>query len=233
MNSMFRRTEGGTFKRLCIAVIFSIAFAYIESAVVVYLRAIFHPDGFTFPMAEFGIGDLWKQMLIVEVGREAATLVLILTAAWMFSRGPQQTVAYFLIIFAVWDIFYYVWLKVLINWPGSFMDWDILFLIPVTWASPVLAPVVVSLSMFVFGVLTLCWGPVKTKLFDCLGFMLAAVIIIVSFCIAGLHIGEDGFCSFFSWPLFLVGNLSAVVLFVRCFLKSKKPDSLTGQNPQT
>ena len=105
MNSMFRRTEGTTFKRLCIAVIFSIAFAYIESAVVVYLRAIFHPDGFTFPMAEFGIGGLWKQMLIIEVGREAATLVLILTAAWLFSRRPQQGVAYFFLIFGVWVMF--------------------------------------------------------------------------------------------------------------------------------
>jgi hypothetical protein len=151
-----------------------------------------------------------------------------LTSAWLFSRRPQQTVAYFLIIFAVWDIFYYVWLKVLINWPGSIMDWDILFLIPVTWASPVLAPVVVSLSMFVFGVVTLFWGPLKTKLLDWLGFILAAVIIIVSFCIAGAHIGEDDFCSFFSWPLFFVGNLFAVVLFVKCFLKSRNSTQLTG-----
>ena len=40
--------------RFCIVVVFGIAFAYIESAVVVYLRAIFYPDGFTFPLTDFG-----------------------------------------------------------------------------------------------------------------------------------------------------------------------------------
>jgi len=52
-----------TLKRFCIVVIFGIAFAYIEAAVVVYLRTIFHPDGFTFPLTNFGISPLWKQLL--------------------------------------------------------------------------------------------------------------------------------------------------------------------------
>lgn len=43
-----------TLKRFCIVVIFGIAFAYIEAAVVVYLRTIFYPAGFTFPLTEFG-----------------------------------------------------------------------------------------------------------------------------------------------------------------------------------
>jgi hypothetical protein len=38
-----------TFKRFLIAVVFSIAFGYIEAAVVVYLRAIFYPDGLKLP----------------------------------------------------------------------------------------------------------------------------------------------------------------------------------------
>ena len=50
-----------TLKRFCIVIVFSIAFGYIEAAVVVYLREIFHPDGFTFPMTLFGIGPLWKR----------------------------------------------------------------------------------------------------------------------------------------------------------------------------
>ncbi len=71
-----------------------------------------------------------KRLVLTEIGREAATLVLIFTAAWLFGGVPQERIAYFLIIFAVWDIFYYVWLKVLLDWPATLMDWDILFLIP-------------------------------------------------------------------------------------------------------
>ena len=139
-------------KRLLIAVVFSMAFGYIESAVVAYLRALFHPNGFTFPMEVFDATPEGKRLVLTEIGREAATLVLIVTAAWLFGSVHQERVAYFLIIFAVWDIFYYVWLKVLLDWPATLMDWDILFLIPVAWASPVLYPILVSLAMFVFAV---------------------------------------------------------------------------------
>src|SRR5690606_3193495 len=101
----------------------------------------------TFPLEVFGVTPEARRLLLTEIGREAATLVLILTAAWLFGRSRQERVAYFLVIFAVWDVFYYVWLKVLLNWPASIMDWDILFLIPAVWASPVLYPVLVSALM--------------------------------------------------------------------------------------
>ncbi|MHC4582831.1 MAG: hypothetical protein ACYS14_15365, partial [Planctomycetota bacterium] len=144
-----------TIARFCVVVVFSIAFANIEATVVVYLREIFHPDGFDFPMTVFGEGPNWKRLLLTEIGREAATMVLILTTCWLAGRNRQQRFAYFLTIFAIWDIFYYIWLKVLINWPASIMDWDILFLIPVTWASPVLYPVLISVALLAFAVVIL------------------------------------------------------------------------------
>ncbi len=219
-------------KRFFIVVIFSIAFAYFEAAVVVYLRAIFYPAGFTFPLTEFGIGLLWKRLLLTEVGREAASLVLISTAAWLFGRSLRQRFAFFLTIFAVWDIFYYVWLKILSsqlkvipNWPGSIMDWDILFLIPITWAGPVLAPVLISATLLVFAIIILyrdSFGSgLKVTLTDWLGFIVAGLVVVASFCIAGLHITEADFRAHFYWPVFAVGLLSAVALFLKCLLKSK------------
>ncbi|UCC98798.1 MAG: hypothetical protein JSW66_02670 [Phycisphaerales bacterium] len=214
-----------TLKNLCIAIAFSVAFAYIEAAVVVYLRAIFHPGGFTFPMKVFGAGPLTKRLLLTEIGREAATIVLIFTAAWLFGRNRRQRVAYFLTIFAVWDIFYYVWLKVLIDWPASIMDWDILFLIPVAWASPVLYPVLISVTMFAFAVILLCRpcsaGPFKVTLLDWFGFFVSGLIVVFSFSVAGLHITEQDFASYFYRPLFAAGYLLGVAVFARCLLKSR------------
>ena len=205
-------------------VIFSIAFAYIEAAVVVYLRAIFHPEGFTFPLTDFGITPSWKRLLLTEIGREAASMVLISTAAWLFGQTLQQRFAYFLAIFAVWDIFYYIWLKILINWPSSIMDWDILFLIPITWASPILAPVLISLTLLLFAVIILyrytCARPLEITVMDWLGFIVAGLVAVVSFCIAGRHIRKRDFKSHFYWPVFALGYISAVILFLRCLLKS-------------
>jgi len=193
--------------------------------VVVYLRAIFYPEGFVFPLAEFGIGELFGRLLLTEVGREAATLVLIFSGAWLFGQNRRQRFAYFLTIFAVWDIFYYIWLKVLLDWPGSVMDWDILFLIPVAWASPVLAPVLISVAMLIFAWIILyrdsCSRPVKASVFEWFGFLISALVVVVSFCVAGRHISQPDFKSYFYWPVFAVGYVSAIVLFARCFLKSQ------------
>jgi hypothetical protein len=218
-------TLGKTFKRFCIAVIFSIAFGYIEAAVVVYLREIFYPGGFDFPLSISIIDAVSRRLLSTEVGREAATLVLIVTGAWLFGRNRRQRVAYSLTIFAVWDIFYYVWLKVLLDWPASIMEWDILFLIPVPWAGPVLAPVLVSLAMLIFAVVILyrdcCAKPIRVTFYDWLALSFAAIIVLVSFCIPGLHTAQEDYASYFYWPLFATGMLFAVLVFVKCLIKSK------------
>ncbi|MHC4535015.1 MAG: hypothetical protein ACYS6K_13790 [Planctomycetota bacterium] len=214
-----------TIKVFCIVVIFSVAFAYIEAAVVVYLRAIFYPDGFTFPITMFDLSPLGKRLLLTEIGREAATIVLIFTSSWLFGKNRRQRFAYFMTIFAVWDIFYYVWLKVLLDWPSSIMDWDILFLIPTTWASAVLYPVLISITLLVFAAVILYRDAhgrtIRVTRADWLVFIIAGIIVVVSFCTPGPHVTEPDFKSYFYWPLFSAGLLLAVGMFLKCLLKSK------------
>jgi uncharacterized membrane protein YgdD (TMEM256/DUF423 family) len=130
--------------------IFAIAFAFVESSVVVYLRQIFYPGGFAFPLNP-GI----TSQIAVEVAREFATIVVLLAVGMIAGSTRWQRFSYFLIGFGVWDVFYYVWLKVILNWPASLLDWDILFLIPIPWIGPVIAPILVSLMMVAGGWLIL------------------------------------------------------------------------------
>ena len=217
--------------RCVLVVILATAFGYIEAAVVVYLREIFHPDGFTFPLAPFGLTGDSHRLLLTEVGREAATIVLIFTAAFLSGQNRQQRVAYFMTIFAVWDIFYYVWLKALIGWPGSVFDWDILFLIPVPWAGPVLMPVLVSAALLIFAGIILyrdCKGkPVKAGFWDWLGLCMAGVVVVITLCIPGPHISQPDYSSYFSWPLFAVGLFGATAIFAKCVLR-KTPTAGVG-----
>src|SRR4030042_752553 len=96
-------------------VILAIAFGYIEAAVVVYLRQIFHPEGFSFPRVSFPLSAESRSMVLVEVGREVATIVLIFCAALLSGHNRRQRLADFLIIFAFWGIFYYVWVVVMLG----------------------------------------------------------------------------------------------------------------------
>ncbi len=126
---------------------FSIAMAFLESAVVVYLRELYYPQGFFFPLA-----TMPGRIAITEILREVATIIMLLAAGYLAGRNSGQRFAWFVYCFAVWDIFYYVFLKLLVNWPESFTTWDILFLIPVVWTSPVIAPIGVSLTMILLAV---------------------------------------------------------------------------------
>lgn len=128
--------------------IFSIAMAYVEAAVVVYLRVIYYPEGFSFPLKTIS-----ENMILIEVLREFASMLMLFAIAVLIGKKKWERFAYFLFCFGIWDIFYYIWLKVLLDWPLSVMDWDILFLIPLPWIGPVIAPVSVSILMIIFGLL--------------------------------------------------------------------------------
>ncbi len=134
--------------RFLAVIVFGVAFAYVESSVVVYLRALYYPGGFVFPLKAMP-----AQHAIVELLREFATIIMLVTVGWMAGRSRWSRFGYFIIAFAVWDIFYYVWLKVLLNWPASIFDWDILVLIPLPWIGPVIAPCLISILMATAGFL--------------------------------------------------------------------------------
>jgi hypothetical protein len=100
----------------------------------------------------------------VEVAREAATLVMLLAVGILAGRAWRSRLGYAAVAFGVWDIFYYVFLKAMCGWPRSVMDWDILFLIPLPWWGPVLAPVLISLLLILWGTLACQLERVRTPL---------------------------------------------------------------------
>ena len=128
--------------------LFGIAFGFVEASVVVYLRSIYYPEGFTFPLKLMS-----NSHLVVELAREAATILMLAAVGFLSGTRRWERFGYFIVGFGVWDFFYYVWLKVLLNWPSSLLDWDILFLIPIPWVGPVIAPVLLSILMIVCGYL--------------------------------------------------------------------------------
>ena len=129
--------------RTLLLALFAVAMAFVESAVVVYLRGLFYPEGFYGTLASFPVF-----YYATEVFREAATIIMLATVALLAARkGWWERAAYFLFCFGVWDIFYYVWLYALLGWPPSLMTEDVLFLIPVPWVAPIAVPVAASVAM--------------------------------------------------------------------------------------
>ena len=141
--------------------IFSVAFGFVEAAVVVYLRHLLG-IGFTPPHIDRseilfltpGIAFLEPQtavkiiqdttLLNIERLREAATLVILASIAAIVGRKLTDKIAFFFLAFGIWDIFYYVFLKLTIGWPKSFTYLDIFFLLPTPWVGPVIAPIAIS-----------------------------------------------------------------------------------------
>jgi len=139
-------------KTWAVVVIYAAAMAWVESAVVFYLRTMidridpYQPDPLPV-MSGFGPAELV---------REAATLLMLFAVGVLAGWTWRSRLGYAAVAFGVWDICYYLFLKVLSGWPHSLFDWDILFLLPLPWWGPVLAPVLIALLMIAWGTLT-CW----------------------------------------------------------------------------
>lgn len=222
--------------------IFAIAMGALEAIVVVYLRQIYYPSGFDFPMPL-----LPKAMIATEWFREFTTIVMLAAAGIIAGRSSMRRFAWFLYTFAVWDIFYYVWLKVLLNWPPSLLTWDVLFLIPVPWVSPVLAPLICSVTMVLISIRIIMLEEkgliVKIRWFEWISVLSGAGIILFTFLrdYAGIII-RGGFLPDFlrltenrgfteiitrfiparySWLTFVAGEIIIISAFMIAFIRVK------------
>jgi hypothetical protein len=160
---------------------FSIAMGYMETSVVVYLRQLYYPDGFKFPLTPIS-----PNVAMTEFWREAATIIMLIGVGVMAGKNAVQRFAFFIYSFAIWDIFYYVFLKLLLNWPESLFTWDILFLIPVPWVGPVIAPCIIALTMIVLTMMIVYY---QEK-------------------------GKQIYISFIEWLLIVFGSLTTMVSFM-------------------
>jgi hypothetical protein len=186
-------------------IIWAVAFAFVEAAVVVYLRRIFYPAGFTFPLRP----EAFESILGVEIAREAATLAMLAAIGWLSDLRPWVRFAFVMVAFGIWDIFYYVWLWVVIGWPPSLFTLDILFLIPALWVGPVWAPIAVSMALIGCGAaIALRVGGGGTFSLARRGWIatiLGGLIIIASFLWQGASAAGGEMPTPFPWWLFWIG----------------------------
>jgi hypothetical protein len=199
--------------KILLIFVFGAAFGYIEAAVVVYLRDIYYPQGFHFP-----IKHLVDKNLYVEVLREFSTLVIMASISTVLSRKFWEGFGYFIMIFGIWDIFYYVWLKAAIDWPASFFTPDILFLVPLPWIGPVLAPVIISIVMILIGIdITRLFSKgyiVKPGLIHWILVLVGSASLLYSFMNdtdAGFH---EKYPQPYNWLLFVIG----LILFITAYI---------------
>ena len=210
-------------RKVCNAMAFAITMAYLESTIVVYLRRLYYSarGGFDFPLVIIDVPTM-----LLELGREACTIVMLATFGIAAGRTKVGKFAFFLLLFGVWDIFYYIWLKVFLGWPPSLLTWDVLFLIPVPWVGPVLAPVSVACAMIGMACVMLhleTRGPVRAAgKIVWLAQIIACLIIISSFTMdviprldaSGARLAQWLPITYRWWMLFL-GLALSIAAFVR------------------
>src|ERR1700674_5094562 len=196
--------------------LFGISFGYLEAAVVVYLRAIYdpirhslHPDrpaGELFPLISqqelAAAGPENPRRLLIEIGREAATIAMLAALGLAAGRNFNQRMAAFAVVFGLWDIFFYIFLRLMIHWPQSLFTWDILFLIPLPWVGPVIAPVIVALTLVVCGLISLRLGGMPARPREWMAMIAGGIIVILSFAWDYRNTRRGGLPNPFKWPLF-------------------------------
>lgn len=197
--------------RWAIVMVFAIAMAWVESASVYYLRALVDRIE-PYQLNPLPIDDA---LGYVELWREAATLVMLATLGMIAGRTWRRRIGYAAVAFGAWDIFYYVFLRIMTDWPRTLLDWDILFLLPLPWWGPVMAPVSIALVMITWGTLATqspddATEPRWTWVLAGAGIALALGVFMVDAWRA-LPDGRDAVLrvlpSTFNWPLFWMALL--------------------------
>ncbi|MEG8946336.1 hypothetical protein [Rosettibacter firmus] len=210
--------------KLILLFVFSLFMANLEAVIVVYLRELYYPEGFHFPLKLIP-----TKIFIIELIREFSTIVMLLSIGILCGKFFIERFFYFIFCFGVWDIFYYVWLKLFLNWPESLMTDDILFLIPVPWIAPVYAPVTIAISMIIFSLISFYLQQkgyvLKTDKFSTLTAFVGVVLILFSFTydfqkrVASISPVE------FPLLIFLIGEILLILSYL-LFLRNMK--KLTG-----
>jgi hypothetical protein len=218
--------------RWFLVVLSAIAMAWMESAVVLYLRLLVgrvQPYQ-TNPLPQAG------GIEHVELVREAATILILLAVGWLAGWTVRSRLAFFFVAFGVWDIFYYVFLIPLTGWPKSLLDWDILFLLPLPWWGPVIAPVCISLLMIIGGTLIGQFDrperPLRPNRRTLATGLVGAGLVLYAFMADAIRVLDQGADAIrqvlpvaFNWPLFGLGlmlmALPVVDVAIKIRIKSR------------
>ncbi len=218
---------------------FGIGFGFVEAVIVVDLRAILGPisrdsgrisSDRVFPLLTIEELDqtdaLAARLMRIETVREAATLVMLAGVGLAAGQNLVQRFSAFLIAFGTWDLCYYLFLKVVLGWPASLWTWDVLFLIPVPWAAPVIAPAAVAASMVIAGTVVLLressGRPFRVARWEWAAVCAGGAILIVAFCWDWRNLAAGGLPNPFPWPIFLAGQMLALAGFLHAAWSSSR-----------
>jgi hypothetical protein len=233
-----RHKENDVLERWIWVMVFALAFAWVESAVVVYLREIYFNGTFEFPLIIKRVeGERIVDPIVwIEFGREIATIVMLVSIGWITGRSRLQRFCFFMIAFGIWDIFFYVWLDALTGWPESLMTWDLLFYVPLPWVGPVITPVLIALTMTVAGSLIIYYSAkgyaIQWRWWDLVIEFACGMLMITAFCWDWKNILQlpgdvprTGIPNPFAWWLFIPAYIFSVLYFVIRLMQQLKSES--------
>ena len=205
--------QGMSFRSTVIAVVaYGVAMAYLEAAVVVYLQlALGLQVGAIFPLRPASqMGDL----LAIEAGREAATLVMIAAVGLLSGRTWLERLAWSAVVFGIWDVGYYAWLHVISGWPPSLGTPDILFLLPVPWVGPIWSPIAVSAALVGVGLAGAAIARSGRRLavrpWHWAAGIGGGLLVVLSYTLDAARLIDGGLPGPYPWPIFALGMLLAL-----------------------
>jgi hypothetical protein len=214
------RSRAGWIRVLAVLV-YAVAMGYAETAAVIYIRLVL---GGVDPLRRIGQPPP-AELGVTEVGREIATIVMLATVAIMAGRGWAGRWGAFVLAFGVWDITYYAFFALLTGWPVGLLEWDILFLIPLPWWGPVIAPMMIAAAMAISGVVFMLREAVGDPprldwRWSVVG-VLGALLCLYVFMLDAIGVAGGGLEALrtvrptvFHWPLFLAGYLPLAAGFL-------------------
>jgi hypothetical protein len=108
-----------------------------------------------------------------------------------------------------------VFLRINVAWPNSIWDWDVLFLLPLPWWGPVIAPAGIAVMMIIGGSLATQFNrpertvwPGRRAWHFCLAGATLALLVFMSDALRSYDVGiaaiRETLPTWFNWPVFSI-----------------------------
>jgi hypothetical protein len=140
---------------------------------------------------------------------------MLVSIALAATRDARTWLAAFSLAFGAWDLAFYASLRIMTGWPASLGNWDLLFLLPVPWTGPVLAPSIVAASLVAGGILALMRQPPRVDRMAWMLLLAGGVIVFVSFIWEWRDVVAGSMPKNFPWMIFAAGELTGIAGFTR------------------
>lgn len=140
-----------------------IAMAYIDALASFYVRGMIQAGHEGAEFATGAVQEMPQRIISLELTRQAAFVLVLLTVAIVAGRNGLQQAGSFIFCVGAWIVLRYIAIRALTDWPASLVELDAVIFLPEPLYAPIWMTLILGLALGATGVLLIRSGAARRR----------------------------------------------------------------------